>query len=194
MYVIGIGGFKRSGKDTFAEQLAHAVRQRGLVPVMTAFATAVRHAAAAAYGVDESVFFDAKDTIHPEWGITPRQMMINEGEGMRSIDPDHWIKVWRRRIAVYNRPELVIIVSDVRQLNEAVEIASLGGTLALMQRPDKEWDGTAVEWLAHHFAAPPHGPFSAIVKNDGDVASLRRHADRIVRRVLDKAAKQNSSK
>lgn len=194
MYVIGIGGFKRSGKDTFAEQLEAAVQQRGLVPVLTSFAAAVRRSAAAVYGVDESVFFKAKDVIHPEWGITPRQMMINVGESMRTVDPDHWVKIWRRRADVYAQPNLVLIATDVRRCNEAAEVASRGGTLVLVQHPFRCWDGSEVERLAYDYASPPHGPFDVLVKNDGDVASLRRHADRIVRRVLDKATKKNRSK
>jgi len=193
MYVIGIGGFKRSGKDTFGRLLHEAAAQRGLTTVVTAFAEPVRKAAAAAYGYGTNTFrfvsSKTKDVVDPQWGITPRQMMINVGEAMRSIDPEHWVKLWRNSVAVMK--DALVIVTDVRRLNEAVEVSGLHGTLVLLQRPAIEWDGTAVEWIAHHFAAPPHGPFSAVVKNDGDVASLRRHADRIVRRVLDKATKKS---
>ena len=191
---IGIGGFKRSGKDTFGRLLHEAAALRGINTVRTAFADPVRVAAAAAYGFGTNTFrftsSKTKDVVDPQWGITPRQMMINVGEAMCASDPDHWVKVWRNSYGS-GPADTLVIVTDVRKINEAAEVASLGGTLALVQHPDKEWDGTAVEWLAHHFAVPPHGPFSAIIKNDGDVASLRRHADRIVRRVLDKATKKS---
>jgi len=189
MYIIGIGGFKRSGKDTFGRLLKEAAEQRGLDVVVTAFANPVRKAAAAAYGVDISLFTNAetKDVVVPQWGITPRQMMINVGEAMRSIDPDHWVKLWRPK---YTKPDTLVVVTDVRRVNEAVAIKSVSGTLALLQRPGVEWDGTAIEWLAQHCAQPLYcSPFDVLVKNDSDVASLRRHADRIVRRVLDKKSK-----
>ena len=199
MYVIGIGGFKRSGKDTFGRLLKEAAEQRDVDVKVTAFAEPLRRAAAAAYGygTDTSAFTQAetKDLVNTRWGITPRQMLINVGEAMRAIDPEHWVKLWRPR---YTNPNTLVVVTDVRQINEAVEVTGLGGTLVLVQRPGVEWDGTAIEWLAHHFAQPSHthpesghGPFSAVIRNDGDVASLRRHADRIVRRVLDKATKKS---
>lgn len=199
MYVIGIGGFKRSGKDTFGRLLKEAAEQRGILARITAFAEPVRRAAAAAYGYGTDTFpFTAshmKDTVNPQWGITPRQMMGIVGEAMCASDSDHWVKVWRQfHVNTIVESNEMVIVTDVRKINEAVEVASLGGTLALVQHPDRFWDGTATECFAYNYAAPPHGPFDVLVKNDGDVASLRRHADRIVRRVLDKATKQNSSK
>jgi hypothetical protein len=196
MYVIGIGGFKRSGKDTFGRLLHEAAAMRGVNTVRTAFADPVRVAAAAAYGFGTNTFgftsSRTKDVVDPQWGITPRQMMINVGEAMCASDPDHWVKVWRNSYANVGADTLVI-VTDVRKIAEAREVITRGGTLALIQRPGVVWDGTSSEWLAHHYAASPHF-FDVLVKNDGDVSSLRRHADRIVRRMLDKAKGKKSSK
>ena len=190
MYVIGIGGFKRSGKDTFGNMLHEAAQQRGVYAHMSAFAQPVRAAAAAAYRVKPACFIlEHKDEIDPRWGITYRQMMINVGEAMRQLDPDHWVKLWRRFIMGLPQ-EALLIVTDVRQRNEARAVKVLGGNLVLLQRPGIVWDGTQVELLAHD-AAEQQSTFDYCVKNDGDVASLRRHADRIVRRVLDKAAKKS---
>lgn len=193
MYVIGIGGFKRSGKDTFGRLLHEAAALRGINTVRTAFADPVRVAAAAAYGFGTDTFrfisSKTKDVVDPQWGITPRQMMINTGEAMCASDPDHWVKVWRSSYASVPADTLVI-VTDVRKIAEASEVITRGGTLALIQRPGVVWDGTSSEWLAHHYAASPHF-FDYVVKNDGDVASLRRHADRVVRRVLDKVTKKS---
>ena len=193
---IGIGGFKRSGKDTFGRLLHEAAALRGINTVRTAFADPVRVAAAAAYGFGTNTFrftsSKTKDVVDPQWGITPRQMMINVGEAMCASDPDHWVKVWRSSYASVPADTLVI-VTDVRKIAEASEVITRGGTLTLVQRPGVGWDGTSSEWLAHHYSTSPHF-FDYTVKNDGDVASLRRHADRIVRRVLDKATKKNSSK
>lgn len=191
---IGIGGFKRSGKDTFGRLLKEAAEQRGVDVKVTAFAEPLRRAAAAAYGygTDTSCFTRAetKDLVNMRWGITPRQMLINVGEAMRANDSEHWVKLWRDYIR--NVKDALVIVTDVRRVNEAVAIKSVSGTLALLQRPGVEWDGTAIEWLAQHCAQPLYcSPFDVLVKNDGDVASLRRHADRIVRRVLDKATKKS---
>lgn len=167
-YVIGIGGLKRAGKDTFARVLRQVATERGFAFVTVAFADPLRRAAAAAYGVEVDDFTDdaKKDTVCPEWGITYRQMLINLGEGMRSTDQDHWVKRWRievdrqhtrRRYIATVCPDaprflderhLVIAVPDVRRLNETAAIHDAGGVNVLVQRPGVEWNGHVTELLA----------------------------------------------
>jgi len=103
-YLVGISGFKRSGKNTFADVLRNVAHERGLAFVAVAFADPLRRAAAAAYGVDVSNFTDdvKKDTVCEAWGITYRQMLINLGEAMRGIDADHWVKALRQQVLRIN--------------------------------------------------------------------------------------------
>ena len=177
-YLIGIGGLKRAGKDTFARVLREVAVERGFAFVTVAFADPLRQAAAAAYGVDVSAFTDddKKDTVCPEWGITYRQMLINLGEGMRSTDQDHWVKRWRievdrqqtalveearsigRHTAAIYSDRLVVAVPDVRRLNEAAAIHDAGGVNVLVQRPGVEWNGHVTEQLAG--ASQEGGPCS----------------------------------
>ena len=160
MHIIGIGGLKRSGKDTFARVVADVARADGIAVTVIAFADAVRQAAAAAYGVDAAAFTDdaRKDTICDAWGITYRQMLINLGEAMRGVDADHWVKAWRRVAARHNRTceygqesdkPLLVLVPDLRRVNEAQAIHDAGGMTVLMRRPGVEWDGHETEVLAH---------------------------------------------
>lgn len=168
-YVIGIGGLKRAGKDTFARVLREVAIERGFAFVSVAFADPLRQAAAAAYGVDISVFTDdaKKDNVCPEWGITYRQMLINLGVPATLLggDHDHWVKRWRievaraqaylvecveelRRLVVSSDPQLVVAVPDVRRLNEAAAIHDAGGINVLVQRTGVEWNGHVTEMLA----------------------------------------------
>lgn len=168
-FIVGIGGFRRSGKDTFARVVADVARERGFAVATIAFADPLRHAAAAAYGVDVSIFTDdaRKDTVCDAWSITYRQMLINLGEAMRSVDPDHWVKAWRQSVAgqirnarialasvagsytaTVSRPALVI-VPDLRRVNEAAVIHDAGGVTVLMRRPGVAWDGHVNELPAH---------------------------------------------
>ena len=160
MHIIGIGGLKRSGKDTFARVVADVAREDGIAVAVIAFADAVRQAAAAAYGVDAAAFTDdaRKDTICKAWGITYRQMLINLGEAMRGVDPDHWVKAWRRAAIRHNRTceygqesdkPLLVLVPDLRRVNEAQAIHKAGGLTVLMRRPGVEWNGHETEVLAH---------------------------------------------
>lgn len=159
MHIIGIGGLKRSGKDTFARVVADVAQRQGFVVAVIAFADAVRQAAAAAYGVDAAAFTDdaRKDTVCEAWGITYRQMLINLGEAMRDVDADHWVKAWRQSVsrasyrASVAKPVkgLVVLVPDLRRVNEAQAIHDAGGLTVLMRRPGVEWNGHETEMLAH---------------------------------------------
>jgi len=156
-HLVGISGFKRSGKNTFADVLRQVAHERGLAFVAVAFADPLRRAAAAAYGVDVSNFTDdaKKDTVCEAWGITYRQMLINLGEAMRGIDANHWVKalqqwvVSRQLGANWLCQPLLITVTDVRRVNEAAAVHDLGGVNVLVRRPGVVWDGHVNEELMH---------------------------------------------
>ena len=167
-YIIGIAGFKRCGKDTLARAIAAVAQARGMATAIIAFADPLRQAAAAAYGINAAEFTDdgLKDKVVEAWGITRRQMLINLGEAMRGIDPDHWVKAWRRAVAqvrwqtggdrLWNSPSILdypklrlIIAPDLRRVNEAAAIHSLGGLNVLLRRAGVTWDGHINEALAH---------------------------------------------
>lgn len=167
-YIIGIAGFKRCGKDTLARAIAAVAQSRGMATAIIAFADPLRQAAAAAYGLNVAEFTDdaLKDRVVEAWGITRRQMLINLGEAMRGIDPDHWVKAWRRAVAMQSRIErtalaslagsysavahspVLIITPDLRRVNEADAIHAMGGLNVLLRRDGVTWDGHINEALA----------------------------------------------
>lgn len=166
-HIIGIAGFRRSGKDTLARAIAELAQARGFAVATIAFADPVRKAASAAYGVDVAEFTDdkLKDVVVEAWGITRRQMLINMGEGMRSFDPDHWVKVWRRTVtkaqwqvggdrlgnspSILDHPKVQIILTpDLRRVNEAQAIHNAQGINVLLRRSGVTWDGHINEALA----------------------------------------------
>ena len=104
--------------------------------------------------------------------------------------------------------DVVIAVPDVRRLNEAATIHDAGGVNVLVQRPGVKWNGHVTEMLAGvsqehgqrsyeelsvfsdlkqgiwHPVDPVRGDsgravFDAGICNDGDVAALRPHAERV---------------
>lgn len=166
-YIIGISGFRRSGKDTLARAIAAVAQARGMATAIIAFADPLRQAAAAAYGIDAAEFTNdlLKDSVVEAWGITRRQMLINLGEAMRGIDPDHWVKAWRRAVIqvrwqvggdrLWNSPSILdypklrlIIAPDLRFIRETNVIHSLGGLNVLLRRDGVTWDGHINEALA----------------------------------------------
>ena len=200
--IIALGGLKRSGKDTFAGILASVAKARSnLTPHRIAFAEPLRRAAAAAYDVPIAEFSDdqIKDVIHPAWGISRRQMLINVGEAMRGVDADQWTKLLVRGVdsfetaaASYTPTQRPLhIVTDLRRPNEAKVLLDLGATLVLVVRDGVVWDGHETEAMAgvatigwHHgrraarlgFPSPATDPYHLVVENaypvDGDASMI----------------------
>ena len=163
-HIIGIAGFRRCGKDTLARAIAELAQARGFAVATIAFADPLRKAASAAYGVDVAEFTDdkLKDAIVEAWGITRRQMLINLGEAMRGVDPDHWVKAWRRAATkiqptwwsadddgpVTKQLSTIVLTPDLRRVNEAQAIHAAGGINVLLRRSGVTWDGHINEALA----------------------------------------------
>lgn len=154
--IIGLAGFKRTGKDTFASYFPSNFTRM-------AFAEPLKQAAAIIYDVPITVFEDElKDATNEKWGITHRDMLINVGQKMREIDPDHWVRLMKMRIMSdfqrYRQLSITdqhILITDVRQPNELQMIEHLGGAVYLVQRKGVVWNGHPTEKMAtqlEHFA------------------------------------------
>ena len=199
--IIALGGLKRSGKDTFAGILAAAASTHRLTPHRIAFAEPLRRAAAAAYDVPVAEFSgdQIKDVIHPDWGITRRQMLINVGGAMRGVDADHWTKLLVRGVDSFETAARLYtpaqkplhIVTDLRRPNEAKALLGLGAPLVLVVRVGVLWDGHETEAMAgmatigwHHgrraarlgFPPPTTDPYRLVVENafpiEGDASMI----------------------
>ena len=154
--IIGLAGFKRTGKDTFASYFPSNFTRM-------AFAEPLKQAAAIIYDVPITVFEDElKDATNEKWGITHRDMLINVGQKMREVEPDHWVRLLKMRIMSefqrYQRVNITdqhILITDVRQPNELQMIEHLGGAVYLIQRKGVTWNGHPTEKMAtqlEHFA------------------------------------------
>lgn len=149
--IIGLAGFKRTGKDTFASYFPSNFTR-------IAFAEPLKQAAAIIYDVPITVFEDElKDATNEKWGITHRDMLINVSQKMREVEPDHWVRLMASRIlnVFMQGPDQHILITDVRQLNELQMIEHLGGAVYLVQRKGVAWNGHPSEKMAtqlEHFA------------------------------------------
>jgi hypothetical protein len=146
--IIGLCGYARTGKDT----MAAAVTCEPLSFMRFAFADelksdvseAMLHALIASGqhvdSIDVSrVMSGQKEKIRP--------MLVGWGAGMRAVDSDHWIKRLTRIIhartlfpcdSQYGKlPRLTsrCVITDVRYLNEADWVRSLGGIVVWIERP-----------------------------------------------------------
>ncbi len=117
--ILGICGYATSGKDEFAKGLV----ARGFTRV--AFADSLKQEVSRHMGITIERLEAEK--------ILWRPLLVEYGRGKRRIDPGHWIAQ-----AAANLPASDIVVTDVRYLNEAKWIWSLGGYLVRIMRPGVE--------------------------------------------------------
>lgn len=178
--IIALYGPKRSGKDTVADLL----KQRGYSPV--AFATPVRAAVAAAYGLPYLDFMDlssdgaTKEVPCPElFGRDPRTALVDMGCHFRDqVDQLHWAKVLKRRVDA--DPHKRFIVTDCRFLNEADFVREqLGGVVLGVFRPET-WDpGEHNDRAEAAVYDSWNRAVDAVVVNNGDLDDLRHLVKRM---------------
>lgn len=104
-----------------------------------AFADPLKQVCKTLFCLDDNHFNNAfmKESVVPYWGKSPRQMMQFVGTELirNQLDPEFWIKHAKLRVETSDNKNIVF--SDVRFLNEAAFVKSLGGKLVRIQR---QWD------------------------------------------------------
>jgi len=129
MNILGLTGYKQSGKTTLAgvavsdfgfQRIGFADELKEMVEKMwPAFTFA-------------HIYGDRKEEVLEEYGKSAREVLQHVGTDLfRTYDPDVWVRCMRRRINAYlmrmgnsYRP---MVVDDVRFDNEAALIRELGG-------------------------------------------------------------------
>lgn len=109
--VVSFSGYQGSGKDTFADYL---VQRYGCTKL--AFADSMKDMCSKYYNVPRNYFDvrELKEAVCQEHGISPREMCINLGAHMRSINPMIFIDEVLKKI----EPEKCYVISDCRKFLE----------------------------------------------------------------------------
>lgn len=177
--IIGIAGEKRHGKDSVADFIPHPKR-------IVKLAEPVKEIARLVYGLTEAQVDgneQDKETVIPEWGVSPRQIMQKIGTEMgRGIHPDTWIRLLRKRIDDFlswikinpGDPPIIFVVSDVRFPNEAEAIRSWGGSIWRVLRPGLPSSG--VDPHPSETSIKTIRPDLTII-NDGTLAQLKEKVE-----------------
>lgn len=189
--IIGLTGYKGSGKDTVGQYLVDAYGYERI-----AFADKLKQAVAALFNVS----LDAAD----EWKNEPVYIrvfstVLGEESGMTYETPivsQSWRSVLQRMgtevgrevfgynfwvdlaLPLYPYPLSTYrirnyVVTDVRFDNEASRILELGGKLVFVDRPGCEPDGHASEDL-------PLNHVTHTIRNDSTIEDLRDTVDRMM--------------
>lgn len=139
--LIGLAGFKRSGKDTAAQAL---LRAGGWVRV--AFADALREEVFKQYPAAAQVPDAQKDRPRKELGgRSLRALLIEIGMQRRAQDPDYWVRLALDRIAIELDNGHSVVVTDVRMPNEVDALRRLGALLVWIKRPGTQSNGHVTE-------------------------------------------------
>lgn len=181
MKLLGIGGLKRSGKDTVAEFLydlrgdRHPDQEASEYTQRIAFADTLREALKTIFGFSGEQMYGALKEVKDEfWGVSYREAAQKIGTDLLrdQFMSDIWIKAWQRRATHVSRlsPEVLIVATDCRFENEVDAIRALGGEVWRVQRPGVAFDGHASERLA---ATAPNDYFDRNILNDGTRDDLR---------------------
>ena len=137
--VIGLSGFKRSGKDT----AAHALSAR-LGYTRIAFADALRDEVFERHGI--RLGDDDKDKPLPAYGLRSyRDLLIEHAQERRAQNPDYWVERVDAKAREYRSLGIRIVVTDVRLPNEVTWLHAQGGLHIWVQRPGVASNGHATE-------------------------------------------------
>jgi hypothetical protein len=138
VHIVGITGFKGTGKTTAAE---HLVRTYGFRRVR--FAAPLK-AMLKAFGLSEAEVdgYLKEEPCALLNGTTPRLAMQTLGTewGRMMIHPNLWIDSWKREVIKLSQqtPDVSIVCDDCRFANEFDAIRSLGGKVLRITRPGRE--------------------------------------------------------
>lgn len=125
MYIVGLSGQMRNGKDEISDCLANKMHWH-----RAAFATNVKKVFMDAFGVtiDFIEEWKVKDEIPPGFNTTVRKALQQIGDGFRQIKEDIWIDLTVKNL------EGPTAISDVRYINELKKIKDLNGLNILVYR------------------------------------------------------------
>jgi len=139
--IISLSGKKRSGKSTVAKHLTN----KGWWEVSWAYPLK-EVIGKQLFGLSYEQMYGSmqyKEAIISEWGLSPRQILQVVGTDLfrRYICDDFWVRIGIRKIKELQEknPNLNIVISDTRFLNEADAIKTLGGHLVWLHRENNPY-------------------------------------------------------
>ncbi len=183
MLLIGLTGNKYNGKSATASILCE--KYNG---VELAFADTLKKICSETYHVPLENFYDTnlKETVIPELGVTPRQLMQVIGMKFRAICEElpgitvknPWIYNVEKQIQAFadvdQKENNLVIVSDVRFADEVAMIRKYNGIIVRVQRPSQD-----VPPRDEHISETSMNSFQPdyVMCNTSSIATLRLTAD-----------------
>lgn len=184
MKLIGLGHYSRTGKSTLAEYIQSACKRRKIVAEISPFAWKLKDVAYQLYawaGMQPPGFYEtstgakAREVVLPALGMTPVDLWVKLGT--KAIREQVYDDTWLAYNLKSKRSCDVLIVPDVRFLNEAEAIHGVGGKLIKVECVGvKPRDTVADQALANYT-----GWDAAVKAKKGDTDVLLKYARRIAK-------------
>ena len=203
--LIGLSGKARSGKDSVGEFLVEELSAYGVVKA--AFADELKRQVAEHFDLShEQLYGDLKEVPDerykkpgppqgvavtyddgrglPPWYWTPREIMQEYGQFMRTIDYDYWIKVLFRKLT--RQEQEVVVITDVRHINEVNAVLDIGGVHIRIYRDSDEVNAVHNQQHISETALDNYGHINYEVNNNGTLDDLRITARNLARIIKEK--------
>lgn len=198
--IVGISGRINSGKDTVGRMWGWEIRK---------FADFLKQRIALTWGLLPHDLEDRKfkDELSP-LGITWRKLMQLEGEKMREIDPEYWVKAlfehyYAGETLAYNggfrleTKEMDWCITDLRYPNEAKAVKDRGGILIKVVRKCEYCNQLVTEQYAHKMgcerpnksehisetALDDYGFWDYVIENTGTIEELGEKVTKIKQQI-----------
>lgn len=167
-HVIGLSGYKRSGKDTAALFLAESAIKQGLTVETYAFADIVKITAAQCLGFDPSDWDRIKvsSDVNLDGKTKPARDVVRDiGMALIGVDEGYLVNKTAERIQASTAD--LIVLTDCRFDRELNLVRSLNGNLIKIKRLGIKSDGHITERKLDD------SKFDIIIKNDSDLDSFK---------------------
>ncbi len=175
--IIGIGTQARSGKDTIAAYLVnnYSFVQESFAEPLKEYIG--RHICG--FG-DKQLYGNWKETIDPEWGLTPRQMLQLIGtDALRDVvHKDFWVIPMRRKLKAHMKNNVSVVISDVRMENEAQLVKECGGILIKVERANK--DKISGPQHKSELELEEYTLWDYVIDNNGTLEELYKNIDNVM--------------
>ena len=164
--IIGIAGYKGSGKDSLGEILTTTFGWHKM-----SFAQPIKDLVHNTFGIDKAILSgtdgerEFRELPLPDWfNLSSRDMLQKVGMAFReNLHKDIWVKILENQ---YNSCKEHVVITDVRFPNE-VEMINKHGFVVCVKRPDFNGDAHESEHALDGHA------FSYAFNNDGTKEALQ---------------------
>lgn len=183
-FLIGLGHYSRTGKDTFCRLLTKELAERNITASRVAFADAVKQVAYQLFswaGLREAYFYEThpgeRSSKLPRAGLTPVEIWVAVGNRMRDVYPDVWVNIVLDELPASQ----VAIITDVRFPNEVAAIKERGGKVLKIVRPGVEPLPTDSDR-----ALLGYDEWDGVINNNRGADDLRAYAQTWAKLIQDK--------